>query len=297
VRRFVHLVAVGEQLAVTLLLVAILAAAVLVRSAPASATDAQLVVGADPRTPAELTADAAAALEASVREGAAGYTFEIVQRSTIVARPGGPLIEIPDPIDRTKSLGTTDRYALDGLIERGAVTPAGFWMEMRQGPVGDAAADWGAPYEFGAIARDDTTWRNDGAGWYETDSPPGIGLDPRTAALLPTLLRNATDAADAEPRLVDGESRRSLTVTAKVADIPGVIAVDAEPFTELAAPIEMAFDDAGRLVQLHVLARNANLDEWDLMVDTVITFRYPATADPLPEPLPALTDTRAERKP
>jgi len=237
--------------------------------------------------PAAMLATAADQLEAVTAKGGSGYTFESVQRSTMHAQAGGPQIEIPDPTDPHKSLGFADTYELGALIERGAVTPAGFSMEMRTGPAPGKPADWTAPYQFGAIVKAGKTYRDDGAGWYPTSSPPGIGLDPATAALLPTLMRNATDVADAPATVVNGSSLATVSGTSKVADIPGVVAVDGAGFTELVSPLDFAFDDQGRLVQLHALARNTNLKEYDLLVDVVITFAYPNAAPDLPDPVPA----------
>lgn len=240
-----------------------------------------------PTEPAARLAAAAALLEVSTAAGRPGYTFEIVQRSTITARPGGPKIEIPDPTDRSKSLGLADTYDVGALIERGAVTPDGFWMEMRTGPAAGKDPDWTSAYQFGAISKGGATFRNDGVGWYATDNPPGIGLDPRTAALLPRLLRSATEATDGSARPVTGPSTAAVRAKAAVKDIPGVIASDGAPFTELVEPVDFAFDDQGRLIHLRVVARNTNLDVYDLLVDTTITFAYPATAAALPEPVPA----------
>jgi hypothetical protein len=247
--------------------------------------------GAAALSPGQLKAAGAAALEAAVLPAGSGYTFEIVQRSTMFAKPDGPRIEIPDPEDRYKTLGLTDEYELGSYIERGRVTPDGFWMEMRTGPGKDAKPDWAAEYQFGALVRAGRTYRNDGDGWYETDRPPGIGLDPRTAALLPALLRNATSAKDAGTTPVNDMTARALTARGAVADIPGIVAVDGEAFTELSTPIALAFDDLGRLVRLQAVARNTTMSDFDLLVDTVITFAYPATAAPLPLPEPAYTRT------
>jgi hypothetical protein len=256
----------------------------------------QAAVGAA-TTPTQAMGVAASALEAAWLPGAGGVTFEVVQRSTMHAKPAGPKIEIPDPSDRYKSLGFADEYYVGALLERGAVTPAGFWMEMRTGPAKDAQPDWEAPYQFGAIARDGKTWRNDGEGWYETDSPPGIGLDPKTASLLPRLLRNATGPTEAGIETVDGEEARKLTADGRVADIPGVVAADGLDFTVLAEPLELSFDDLGRLVKARVVARNTNMTDYDLIVETVITLRYPLTAAALPEPSPTRPAGPAEVKP
>lgn len=238
-------------------------------------------------SPAQLKSGAATLLEVATGPGGGGVTFEIVQRSSLHAKPGGPQIEIPDPTDRYKSLGFADEYQLGALIERGAVTAEGFWMEMRAGPAKGAEPDFEkAPYQLGAIAKNGTTWRNDGEGWYETDRPPGIGLDPRTAALLPTLLRNASGPTDDGTESVHGKTARRIEATGAVKDIPGIIAVDGQPFTTLVKPIEFAFDDAGYLVRLRAVARNENQKEFDLLVETVITFSYPLTTPAIPDPKP-----------
>jgi hypothetical protein len=246
-----------------------------------------LAIGAStPESPTAAMASAASLLDQSVAKGGAGYSFEILQRSTIQIRPGGPKIEIPDPIDRHKSLGFADAYEVGALIERGAVTPAGFTMEMRTGPAPGELADWKAPYQFGVISTAGKTFRDDGVGWYPTDSPPGVGLDPLTASLLPTVIRNVSAVANDGFTKVGAVLLPKITGTAKVADIPGVIAADGKRFTELVAPLEFALDEQGRVAQVHVVARNTNLDVYDLIVDTTITFAYPGQAAPLPEPVP-----------
>ena len=264
-----------------------------------------LTAGAGEATPEQLTRVAADVLDDAVTAGT-GFTFEIVQHSTIVARPGGSLVEIPDPIDRTKTLGEAATYALGTYLERGFVTGAGFFAEIRRGPDDPTAApEWDTqPLELAALVREGVTYRTDGRGWYATSSPPGIGLDPATAALLPTMLRGlaeATDATAPDPgRALDPgravadpfaglDPARRLDGEAKVADIPGIIAVDLADATELRGPAELAFDEAGRLVGLRILARNTHLDVHDLLVETIITVAYPATAPELPTAEPRWT--------
>jgi hypothetical protein len=255
--------------------------------------------GAPGGTPAELKAAAADLLAATTAKGGTGYRFEIVQRSTLKARQGGPRIEIPDPADRGKSLGSVDAYYLNGLVETGYVTPKGFFMEMRTGPVStDAAADLaGGELLFRALVRDGTTYRDDGLGWYPTTDPPGIGLDPATAGLLPALLRHAGGPKEADLATAEGElgkgnaaATRALTATGAVADIPGVVAVDGAPFTELLRPIDFSFDEAGRLVGLVVTARNTNVDAHDLVVVTEITLAYDDVPVSLPDAEPVWLD-------
>ncbi|TFG67294.1 MAG: hypothetical protein E4H24_06525 [Thermomicrobiales bacterium] len=182
-------------------------------------------------SPAELTALAATLLERATAEGGSGYTFTIVQHASLDRRPGGPPIAI-DPLDEQgKGGSTTDHYALATYLERGAASSAGFWLEIRDGPVGDEPPDFaGATYQLGAIVRDDKTFRNDGDGWYRTDDPPGIGLDPRTAGLLPAMLRGATGTKDRDQAPGDDPTAaRGLEATTTVAELPGLIAVDAGP--------------------------------------------------------------------
>ena len=255
--------------------------------------------GAPSAEPVALTATAAELLEQSTADGGAGYRFEILQRSTLVAKPGGPLISIPDPASRTKTLGEADRYEVASLVEAGFVSPGGFSMDMRTGPAaGDETVDvTKGDLVFRALVREGKTYRDDGKGWYPTDQPPGIGLDPATAALLPRLLRNAGQPTDTELATAEGDlgkddqdAARAITATGKVEDIPGVIAVDGAPFTELTAPVAMTFDEAGRLVGLLVTARQTSVEAYDLVVVTEITLHYDDIPQVLPLPEPAWTD-------
>lgn len=264
--------------------------------APVSVPVESVTGGAPSAEPATLTSAAADLLEQATAKDGAGYRFEIVQRSTLVAKDGGPRIEIPDPDDATKTLGESDRYEVGSLVETGFVTPAGFSMEMRAGPAAGAEmVDLkGGDLLFRALVRDGKTYRDDGKGWYPTDVPPGIGLDPATAALLPDLLRHAAKAGDADLAATEGDlgkatdtATRAITAETTVNDIPGVIAVDGAEFTEITGPVGMTFDAAGRLVGLLVTARNTAVEAHDFVVVTEITLSYDDIPQvlPLPEPL------------
>ena len=255
--------------------------------------------GAPGGTPAELTAAAADLLAATTAKGGAGYRFEIVQRSTLVAKPGGPRIDVPDPADRSTSLGLADTYYLNGLVETGYVTPAGFTMEMRAGPASPGApADLAAgELLYRALVRDGTTYRDDGLGWYPTQDPPGIGLDPTTAGLLPMLLRHAGNAREADLGTAEGElgradptATRAIEASGTLDDIPGIIAVDGALFTELTEPLDFTFDAAGRLTGILVTARNTNVDVHDLVVVTEITLAYDGVPTELPKAEPRWLD-------
>lgn len=238
--------------------------------------------------PTELMAAAAAALEDATRPGGPGYRFEIVQTSTMVAKPDGPKVPIPNATGRgTKELA--DRYYLHTLLERGVVRPEGFFSEMLAGPQEEGAKpDWdGALVMYQALVRDGVRWRNDGDGWYQADTLPGIGLDPDTALLLPTLLRNADEPADAQPGdpKIDPKAARNLSAAAVKADIPGVVAADGLAFTELRGKFGYGFDDSGRLVSIHTTALNTNMTDFDLVIETTIAIAYDNVTD-LPEPKP-----------
>ena len=241
-------------------------------------------------TAAELQATAAEAIERAVAAGGAGITFDIVQRSTLHARPGGEPLEMPDPADPQRTIAV-DAVAASTYLERGALTPDGFHSEIRRGPDDPLRTpDWdGTPMELAALVRDGKTYRNDGTGWYPTDRPPGIGLDPASAALLPTFLRGLVEPREARPGddpFADSAPARRLAGATSVTHLPGIIAVDLAIATEIDDPADLAFDDAGRLLGLRVVARNTHLETYDLLVETVIRFAYPERAPPLPVPDP-----------
>lgn len=232
-------------------------------------------------------ATAATILTSSLRS-AGGISFTVVQHTTVRARPGGPLLDLADPADPRKVIGQTDTLEQASYIERGGVSADGFWMEMRDGPVGTAAPDFAnARYRFGTIVKAGKTYRSEGQGWYPTDQPPGIGIDPATAALLPRLAGNIKSAADLPATAVDGKAIRQQAASAAIADIPGLMAVDLAGVSELSGPIEYGFDDASRLVRVHAVVRNTTVKDWDFLVDVVITFGY-GDAGPIPDPTPLI---------
>lgn len=244
--------------------------------------------GPDPGT---LTADqlksaAATHLEAATGPLGSGYAFDIVQTSTMKAKPGGPRVPIPDPNNGRQIIGEADSYPYYTLLERGVVRSNGFWSELRSWPVSGGTPDFDkAELRRSALVRDDVGWRNDRDGWYRADILPGIGLDPATAKLLPRLLRQSQGAVKREDLVLDGKTTLRVDAEGDKADFPGVVAADGVAYTELVAPIEFGFDDLGRLVWIHAVAHNTNLTEYDLVVDTVIAIRYDGVGD-LPQPEP-----------
>ena len=239
--------------------------------------------------PASITPEAASADLQAALESKGGLSFTVVQHTTIRARPGGPLLSVADPSDPRKVIGDTDSLEQRSYIERGGISADGFWMEMRDGPVGDAAPDFAnAAYQFGAIVTDGKTYRNEGEGWYVTDRPPGIGIDPATAALLPTLAASIKQPASLSDLAIDGATVRQLSSEASVADIPGIQAVDLADASEFVEPLEYGFDDAGRLVRIHAVVRNTQVETFDLLVDVVIALGY-GDAGPIPAPEPLLS--------
>jgi hypothetical protein len=260
----------------------------------------EITQGAGGIDPTGLTADqlktlAANQLEAATANGGSGYEFEIVQTSTMKAKPGGPRINIPDPENGRVIIGQADEYLAYVLLERGVVRPAGFWSEIRAWPIADEGPPvWEkAELRRSALVRDGVAWRNDRDGWYRSNVVPGIGLDPTTASLLPTLLRDSTGAVEQDSVVIDGDQVLRVDATAKKADIPGVVAADGASFTQLIAPVEFGFDGAGRLVRIRAVALNTNLTEHDLVVDTVITISY-EDVNALPQPDPVWVPEEAE---
>ena len=107
--------------------------------------------------------------------------------------------------------------------------------------------------------------------------PPTVALDAGVIAAAIDGLKGP------ETRTGRAPSRPTTTVD----DLPGIIAIDLAAATELLAPARLSFDDAGRLVSLTIVARNTNLEIHDLVVETLITFRYPDRPPELPRPEPA----------
>jgi len=198
-----------------------------------------LAAPALPGTPADQLAVAATKVEDVTTKGGSGFTFTVVSRSVLYARDGGPLIEVPDPTDPARSLGTASEYDLGASIATGIATPDGYFLQMYAGPATRAdAPDFGkAAPTLAALVKNRTTWRNDGDGWYPTDAPPGIGLDSATIALLPALLREATGPVAKDARIVEGALAAVVEAGGNIARAPGLMAVDAASFTELAAPL------------------------------------------------------------
>lgn len=286
--------AVGHSVAIALGLAVMLVASAAARPG-VPANRPALSIGAGTGTAENLKASAADVLAAALVKGGSGITFEIVQRSTIEARVGGPRIAVPDPTDASKTIAQADEYFLSALTQRGIAVADGFYAELRAGPRPDEEADWGGEIRLQALARDGKVYRNEGRGWYETESPPGIGIAPGSVSLLPDFIAKATGAEDAGVNATDA-SLRDVTATGSIQDVPGLIAADGEAFSKLAGPAVFSLDPDGRVVGIRLVAINTNLDQFDLVVVTDIAISYAVTG-PLPEALPALGDTKGAGQP
>ena len=294
--------------AVTLAVPLIILAAVVLPRASAVDAAAMRVTGPRVEVPEDASARtrlaaAATAIQTALGTGGGGITFEVVQTQTMVARPGGPKLEIHDPDVRGRVLGLTDTLPVGTLVERGIATPAGFWSELIHGPQPGAEASFDlatATPARKALVRDGVRYRDDGDGWYPSDTLPGIGLDPDAVLKLAGLLADTADAGDtalaaeSDPaftlRGLKGPAQpaaRAIDATSKVANLPALIAPDLTAATELRGRSGFELDAAGRLVSLTVTARNTRMEQYDLMLRTVITFRYLDTPPRLPEPVPA----------
>jgi len=228
-------------------------------------------------TPDDQLTVAADTIAVATAKGGSGFTFTVVSRSTLYQKEGGPLIEVPDPVDPSAKPDLVSTVYVGGSLADGLVTPDGYFLQLRGGPVPEKEApdiDAAVP-TLAALVKDGTTYRNDGEGWYETDLPPGIGLDEATIALLPKLLRDASSPSATEARVVDGDVAAAIEATGRLADAPAIHAVGTLDYTELLGPMTFALDGQGRLVELRALMRNTKLETFDLLVETVITFRAP----------------------
>lgn len=165
-------------------LVVMLAAVAAIALARTGSFDPYSAVGAVNPAVAALSADqlkAAAAdkLETVTDKGGGGYAFEIVQTSTITAKPGGPLIDIPSPTNAYEIIGQADEYPLNTMLEAGVVTPDGFWSELRAWPVTGAynaattAGKAGLPTSTTDAVGNVTTYTYDALGRQLTEVLPG----------------------------------------------------------------------------------------------------------------------------
>jgi hypothetical protein len=236
---------------------------------------------------------AAAAVDAATAAGGRGFTFTIVSRSTVYAKADGPLIEVPDPNDPYKVSGTATSFYVGASIERGIAIPGGTWLEMRAGPATpDAAPDFvRAPVTLSALKKGGVTYRNDGEGWYVTDGPPGIGLDIASLPMLPRMLRNVTPMGSARAVMLGGKPAATVAATALLADLPGIMGVDAAGYSEISGPIDLTLDAKGRLAAIHARVRNTRVTTFDLIVDVTVTFDFDTPPEPLPEPVPTAPDS------
>lgn len=271
-----------SSLAGSILFVAGVVGVILFRSSlgavPAGATK--------PATAEQLMLAGADALEVALRPGGMGIAFDVVQVGTLHAKPDGPQIVLYAPDDSTKIIGKTDKYQVGTVLSRGGVSPDAFWMDISISPTN--TPDFETADLFARVLdRGGKTWRDDGAGWYQVDDPPGVGMDPATARLLASMVRELGAAEKIDPARFDGRMLAGVRGTSGPNRWPGVVAADGAAFTEKSFMVDCWFDDAGRLVRLEASARNLNATAFDLIVTTTVTISYGRPADP-PEPNPTM---------
>jgi hypothetical protein len=193
-------------------------------------------------------------------------------------------------VDPKRTLELATSYYVGGSLAEGIVTPDGYFLQLKGGPVPeDRQPDIAAAVPtLAALVKDGKTFRDDGDGWYETDLPPGIGLDEATIALLPTLLRDAGSPEATDARLVDGAVAAGIRAEGSIEDAPALHAVGTLEYTELLGPMSFALDEDNRLVEIGAVMRNLRMETFDLLVTTTVTLRYPTEPLVLPEPVPAM---------
>ena len=172
-------------------------------------------------TPDELRESGAAAIEGAIAEGGEGLTFEVVQRSTLYAKPNGPKIELRSPEDPKTVVGVVDEYQIGAILSRGGVTADAFWMDMLIAR--GEAIDFSSAELFARVLESDgKLWRDDGVGWYLTDESPGVGMDPATARALSGLLRSLGAVTALAPAAYDGRVLPGIRGTSTPDAYPGV---------------------------------------------------------------------------
>lgn len=251
----------------------------------APSTGLGLGVGA-PAAAEDRLAAAGDTLESLTTVGGSGYSFTALQRNRLHAKPAGPRISITDPKDQAKVLAVVDERLVNAMVSTGTVRPEGFYMEMRLGPADGVEPDLSTKPVFTVLVdTDGTLWRDDGAGWYRTDIAPGMGFDPASAGLLPSLLRRLTAPTALGAKVVGGVSLAAYRGGGTVVDYPGVVAADGKDFTSPAFEVAVFLDDQGRLARLETVAQNRNQKIFDLLSETALTFGYDdVAAMPAPEP-------------
>ena len=253
-----------------------------------------LTFGAGASSVPVAQASSASVLAKALAPGGSGITFQVVQTSEVHARAGGSLIPVLDPRDPSKAASYADSVPSVSMVESGIATPDGFYAELMDGPSPGASPDWAGKPRYRALATGGKVYRDDGSGWYATDSPPGIGLDPASVRRLAGLVGNAASPADAgvDPA---NPSLRLVAASASSADAPGLVASDGAAFTRLSGRATFALDPDGRVVRIHQIALNTNMTEFDLVVTTDIYISYGAGA--LPAASPALARAQAAAQP
>ena len=238
-------------------------------------------------TAAARLSSASSVIGSAISPGGAGFSFFALQRTTEYARTAGPMIAVVDPADPRKVIGHTDHLFINAMLSKGEVTPDGFFMAMHLGSqTSSSSADFdAAPAVFSVLSRDGVTWRNDGAGWYQSTDLPGMGIDLATIRLLPRALGRIGSPASAGSESLRGTLAAALTGSVAVADYPGAIAADGAAFTDPAVGVKVWIDGANRPVQLWIRARNTNQPDYDLYSETTVIFDYaPLAALPSPDP-------------
>jgi hypothetical protein len=230
---------------------------------------------------------AAQALESATASGGPGYRFDVVQRQVEYPKAGGSDLPIVDAASPQIIQKRVDHLYVNSVLARGRVGPGVVWMEMRFGPDETTTPDYVvAPTMFGVIAKDGGLWRNDGLGWYATTVSPGVGMDPTTASLLPTLLRTIATVTDEGADVIAGQAAHRYRGQVDVSVFPGVVASDGAAFTESPIGVDVWLDGSNRLIALEGRARNLNESTLDLKIVTRILITYQA-AGSAPDPLPS----------
>jgi hypothetical protein len=202
-----------------------------------------------------------------------GYAFTVDQ-TTFIARAGQ---------DTSVSANLTFGVR---FLSQGIVSPSGFWQVMHQiGQNDPTTISDQSSFSGASLVGPKGQWRDDGNGWVaDTDTPPGLGMDPTSAARLPDLLAGLINVAP----LASANGLTSFHGLGAPIDYPGVVASDGLSFTKAPLDVIVRLDAQSRLAELDVVAQNLNALPDQMIIDTKVTFDYGASLI-LPAPSPMAT--------
>ena len=235
-----------------------------------------------------LLQKAAADTAARLAPAGSGLSFTALQRQVLYHVAGAPDLTVPNPSASASPL-VVDSFDVGANVTRGFTRGSDFFMEIRGiDPAGTVADFDQGKVIFQVITHAGTIWRNEGQGWYTTDTPPGLGIDPFSLSHLPGLLGHLVSVKDLGDEPFQGQPGHHFSGFIDGSDWPGFTASDGVTFTSSPIPIDVWVSPDGRLLGLSGQARNLNHQVQDLEIVDGLSF-----AADVPAAFPAPSPTRA----